>query len=131
MSRLAGLAVAVIFTVACSDSNPRKESPSSVPNAGAGEKINMIQLDTTSRTAPAAAPAGAPSSASQPPLNVTGEAHRGNEPPLRSSGDPMPPLTGETSKRGGTMPVAPPLRDSTRGPKMQIDSKGNVTPIKR
>ena len=126
------VATVALAVVACSDSHSRSSDTSALPNAGAGEKINMIQLDTTSRTAPGTVKSPAsPPVQQQPPLNVTGEGHRGTEPPLNSSRDPMPPLTGETSKRGGTMPVAPPLRDSTSGPKMQIDSKGNVTPIKK
>ena len=131
MLRVVAVGLVSIVVVACSDSNARKADTSSIPNAGAGEKVNMIQLDTTSRTAPGAVPSPSTPAAQQPPLNVTGEGHRGSEPPLNSSRDPMPPLTGETSKRGGTMPVAPVLRDSASGPKMQIDSKGNVSPIKR
>jgi hypothetical protein len=74
------VALAATVMIACSDSNPRNGSSSAIPNAGAGEKINMFQLDTSSRTAPAAAPV---------------------------------------------------LRDSASGPRMQIDSAGKVTPIKK
>lgn len=122
------LALIAFLTAACSDSNARRsDTASSMPNAGAGEKINIIHLDTSMRNAPGVS-SPAQQSATQPQPNVIGEGRRGAEPPLNSSGsrDPMPPLTGETSKRGGTMPVAPPLRDSTRGPKGEIDSKGNI-----
>ena len=45
--------------------------------------------------------------------------------------DPPPNLTGETRKIGGTMAPERRARDSVYGPKMMIDSKGNVTPIKK
>ncbi len=48
--------------------------------------------------------------------------------------DPPPNIIGETRKDGGTMgPSTPPTsgRDSTFGPKLTIDEKGNVVPIKR
>ena len=86
MLRITAFTVAAIVTVACSDSNSR----SAIPNAGAGEKINMIQLDTASR---AGTSASAPQSVQPPP--------------------------------------ASPMRDSASGPKMEIDSTGKVSPIKR
>lgn len=86
MLRVTAYALVAIVMVACSDSNSR----SSVPNAGAGEKINMIQLDTASRGA---------------------------------SGAPAPQ---STQKAPGS-----PMRDSASGPRMEIDSTGRVSPIKR
>ena len=86
MLRLTAYTIVAIVMVACSDSNSR----SSVPNAGAGEKINMIQLDTSSRAA-----SGAPAAQS-------------------------------TQKVPGS-----PMRDSASGPRMEIDSTGKVSPIKR
>jgi hypothetical protein len=67
------VALAATVMIACSDSNPRNGSSSAIPNAGAGEKINMIQLDTSSRTPPRPAPAAAPvlrDSASGPRMQI-------------------------------------------------------------
>jgi hypothetical protein len=86
MLRITAFTLAAMVTVACSDSNSR----SSIPNAGSGEKINMIQLDTTSRAATGA--------------------------PAPQSAQPSP---------------ASPMRDSASGPRMEIDSTGKVSPIKR
>ncbi len=46
--------------------------------------------------------------------------------------DPPPKIIGETRRDGSTLsPSYPPPRDSVTGPRLQIDSRGNVTPIKR
>ncbi|HEX2723525.1 MAG TPA: hypothetical protein VHM24_11435 [Gemmatimonadaceae bacterium] len=47
--------------------------------------------------------------------------------------DPPPNLIGETRRDGSTMsPTTPPRpRDSVVGPTFTIDSKGNISPIKR
>lgn len=89
------------------DSMAAKPLPSTVPNT--------VPTRPKPRTAPAAVPSRTPS--------VIGETRR--EPPV--SRDPMPPLRGETSK-GAKMPV---YRDSTRGPMMEVDSRGKAVPIKR
>jgi hypothetical protein len=48
--------------------------------------------------------------------------------------DPPPNVIGETRKPGGTMgqsPLPTSGRDSAFGPKLTVDAKGNVVPIKR
>ena len=48
--------------------------------------------------------------------------------------DPPPNVIGETRKPGGTMgqsPLPTSGRDSAYGPKLTVDAKGNVVPIKR
>ena len=123
-------AAAVIGVVACTDSGSQASDTSRAVfrNTGEAAHVEMIRIDSMSkrpspsvtpaapsRTEPAAMPSRTPS--------VIGETRR--EAPV--SRDPMPPLRGETSK-GATMPV---YRDSTRGPMMEIDAKGRVSPIKK
>ncbi len=46
--------------------------------------------------------------------------------------DPPPKIIGETRRDGSTLsPSYPRPRDSVTGPRLEIDSRGNVTPIKR
>ena len=47
--------------------------------------------------------------------------------------DPPPNVIGEQRRQGSSTmsPTTPRPRDSTVGPKMEIDRQGNVTPIKR
>jgi hypothetical protein len=117
--------------VACVDEKPARSDSSRAVfrNTGEAAHVEMIRIDSMSArpkpvTVPPTTPHATPPAAlpSRPP-SVIGETRR--EPPV--SRDPMPPLRGETSK-GATMPV---YRDSTRGPLMEIDSKGRVSPIKR
>jgi hypothetical protein len=116
-SSIAALGFLMIGALACVDSKPAQtDTAGALPEPG-----RVMPLDTAIVDSTVAAPA-APSS--QPPSAI-GEGTRENPPASR---DPMPPLTGETSKQGGTMPV---YRDSTSGPRMEIDSKGRVTPIKK
>ena len=135
MTRLRAVCIAgaLIASGACVDSKP-EGSDTSRPvfqNTGEASHVEMVRIDSMSarpKPAPAIVP-GAPQPRTSPaaiparPPSVIGETRR--DPPV--SRDPMPPLRGETSK-GATMPV---YRDSTRGPMMEIDSKGRVSPIKR
>ena len=113
-------ALATIAVVACVDSKPAPSDTAGLPE----RTVQPAPDDTTGRDTTAAT--GDPGKRSEPGYPpVTGESSR--EGPPRSK-DPMPPLTGETSKQGGTMPV---YRDSASGPRMEVDSKGRVTPIKK
>ena len=118
--------LALAALAACGDSKPEVADTSALPD----NTIKALPGDTAGldSTVPAPNPAQPEpdttgSHAGSPP--VTGEGRRDAPPASR---DPMPPLTGETSKQGGTMPV---YRDSASGPRMEIDSKGRVTPIKK
>jgi hypothetical protein len=111
----AAAALAICLVVACDDGKPAPGDTSALPeNTIQAAPDDTIGIDSAS-THPG----------SQPPPPVTGESPREGPPVSR---DPMPPLTGETSKQGGTMPV---YRDSASGPKMEIDSKGRIVPIKK
>ena len=132
MSARAWITLAVIaFALGCVDS---KSSATDTARRGmrqdSATRVDMIQLDSM-----AASPAPrvqAPPAAR--PREVIGESRRDETPTARQPelGDPMPPLAGETNMRHGTMkPAEPVLRDSASGPRMRIDSKGNVTPIKK
>ena len=131
-SRIVIVSIAVVVATACVD-NKSESADTSRPvfkNTGEASHVEMLRIDSMSaKPSPSAVP-NAPAPRTSPaavPNNRTpsiiGETRR--EPP--ASRDPMPPLRGETSK-GATMPV---YRDSTRGPMMGIDSKGNVVPIKK
>lgn len=126
MKVLTGIALlGLAAVVACGDSKPEVADTSELPdNTIQASPGDTAGLDST---VPAPNPAQPDtttgSQAGSPP--VIGEGRRDAPPTSR---DPMPPLTGETSKQGGTMPV---YRDSASGPKMEIDSKGRVTPIKK
>ena len=122
------LVIVAASAVACVDSKP-EGSDTSRPvfqNTGEAAHVEMLRIDSMSakpspRVAPP--PAAVPSAVPSRMPSVIGETRR--EAPV--SRDPMPPLRGETSK-GARMPI---YRDSTRGPIMEIDSKGRTTPIKR
>ena len=110
--------------VACSDSKSGAPDTSELPD----NTVKALPADTTAVDSTAGAPGQSTpdvprSESGSPP--VIGEGRRDSPPTSR---DPMPPLTGETSKQGGTMPV---YRDSASGPRMEVDSKGRVTPIKK
>ena len=130
ISPMAVFSLAIVVATACADSRSENADTSRpvFRNTGEAAHVDMVRIDSmaarpsptvpttpTPRKFPAAVPSRAPS--------VIGETRR--EPPV--SRDPMPPLRGETSK-GASMPV---YRDSTRGPLMEIDSKGRATPIKK
>ena len=121
------LAAGLIGAVACTDSKPAGSDTSGIVirNSGEASRVDMLRIDSmTTKPGTPAPPAARPPSAN-PPAGVTGEARRESPPASR---DPMPPLAGETNRRSGSMPV---YRDSTSGPKMEIDSKGNIRPIKK
>ena len=110
--------------VACGDSKPEVADTSALPdNTIKALPGDTAGLDSTVPAPSPATPESAGTQAGSPP--VIGEGRRDAPPTSR---DPMPPLTGETSKQGGTMPV---YRDSASGPRMEVDSKGRVTPIKK
>jgi hypothetical protein len=123
-ARAACVIVGTMILTACVDTKPQAaDTSASVTNApAANEHVDTVRLDTSVVKHPPSDDA-LPPTVSRSPLPVTGETRR--EPPV--SRDPMPPLRGETSK-GPPMPV---YRDSTRGPMMEIDSKGQPRPIKR
>lgn len=78
------------------------------------------------------APAGSPAATGELPPAGGETSRRGSSitPQYPVTQDPPPNLTGETRNPGGTMPRGR-ERDSATGPKLMIDEKGNVTPIKR
>lgn len=78
------------------------------------------------------APAGSPATTGELPPAGGETSRRGSSitPRYPVTQDPPPKLTGETRNPGGTMPRGRD-RDSATGPKLMIDEKGNVTPIKR
>jgi len=120
------LGLVTVATVACVDSKPAGSDTSRpvFQNTGQASHVEMLRIDSMStKPAPKVAPAAVPSAVPSRTPSVIGETRR--EAPV--SRDPMPPLRGETSK-GARMPV---YRDSTRGPLMEIDSKGRPSPIKR
>lgn len=115
------LATTALF--ACVDSKPSVGDTASLPeNTVKALPGDTVTLDTTVAAPAPSRPDSSLRSASPP---VIGEGRREGPPTSR---DPMPPLTGETSKQGGTMPV---YRDSASGPKAEIDSKGRIVPIKK
>jgi hypothetical protein len=125
MRLLTGAAVlGLVALVACGDSKPEVADTSALPdNTIKALPGDTAGLDSTVPAPNPATPESAGTQAGSPP--VIGEGRRDGPPTSR---DPMPPLTGETSKQGGTMPV---YRDSASGPRMEVDSKGRVTPIKK
>ena len=135
VSRNVIVSIAIVASTACVDSKSENSDTSRAvfKNTGEAAHVDMVRIDSMAKkplpnAAPNAVP-NAPAPRTAPPVpsnrtpSVIGETRR--EAPV--SRDPMPPLRGETSK-GATMPV---YRDSTRGPLMEIDSKGRVTPIKK
>ena len=128
--RFVVFSIALAAAAACVDSKSENADTSRpvFRNTGEAAHVDMVRIDSmAAKPSPNAVPATPtprtfPAVPSRAP-SVIGETRR--EPPV--SRDPMPPLRGETSK-GATMPV---YRDSTRGPLMEIDSKGRVTPIKK
>ena len=118
------IAFVLIAAVACGDKKPEVPDTSALPdNTVKAAPDDTIGRDSVSGPRDTVIPGTTAVPQSSPP--VIGEGRRDNPPTSR---DPMPPLTGETSKQGGTMPV---YRDSASGPRMEIDSKGRVTPIKK
>ena len=125
MKSLQRIAVAslLVAAVACGDRKSNVPDTSALPD----NTVKAAPDDTIGRDS-AAAPQDTVGTKAADPMSsppVTGEGRRDNPPASR---DPMPPLTGETSRQGGTMPV---YRDSASGPRMEVDSKGRVTPIKK
>jgi len=130
--RIVLVSIAVVTVAGCVDSKSENADTSRAVfrNTGEAAHVDMVRIDSmAAKPSPSAVP-NAPAPRTSPPAaipsrtpSVIGETRR--EQPV--SRDPMPPLRGETSK-GATMPV---YRDSTRGPLMEIDSKGKVTPIKK
>ena len=119
----AAIASLMAAAIACGDRKPDVADTSELPNNTVkASPSDTIAVDSALTPQDSVTPP--PPTPSLPP-SVTGEGRRDNPPASR---DPMPPLTGETSKQGGTMPV---YRDSASGPRMEIDSKGRVTPIKK
>ena len=130
MKRYAPLVITVITVVGCIDSQPAKVDTGAAANRQPGaERVDMIQLDSI-----APSPSQSGTYNNKPSAPVIGESRRDAAPTSRprESGDPMPPLAGETNNRSGTMrPVDPVLRDSASGPRFRIDSTGKAKPIRR
>jgi len=127
----AAAGVVALSVVACADSKPAGSDTSrpAYQNTGEAERVDMIRIDSmAAKPVPSTVPnrktLPAPEAVPSRTPPVIGETRR-DAPVAR---DPMPPLRGETSKSGGTMPV---YRDSTRGPLNEIDSRGRVVPIKK
>ena len=113
---------------------------SRVPAAVSGAVIAMFSLFATACTMKDSAPADstkaadgisrADSAAPAPVLydSIAYDSVSGN-PPADASGN----LTGETTKKGGTLGEVPPRpeRDSAFGPIGTMDSDGTVRPIKK
>ena len=135
VSRTMGVFVAIVFLAgvgACSGA----DSKSGADSVGAIDTVKplgtsaaeSLSIDSSAMQSRPAAPP--PTGELPPPGGETSRRGSTITPRYPVTQDPPPNLTGETRNPGGTMPRSR-ERDSATGPKLMIDEKGNVTPIKR
>jgi hypothetical protein len=123
--------MAMVGLGACVDSKSSSTDSSAAAKATEGDTASgATEVDSAALSSPSPstnAPAGAA------PPGTTRETTREANPTARPTPrDPMPPMAGETNSRHGPMtPADTLLRDSASGPRFRINSKGQVTPIKK
>ena len=134
-SRTAGVFVAIVFLAgigACSggDGSSGGDTLNAIDTLKSMESpvADSVTVDSAAMRAPTGSPP--PTGELPPPGGETSRRGSSITPRYPVAQDPPPNLTGETRNPGGTMPRSQD-RDSATGPKLIIDSKGNVTPIKR
>ena len=136
----ASLLVVALTAASCTDSKPNnvdslQNTIDTVKPIGIPSPTDTPAIDSA-RNAPATADSSRKSDDALP--NGHGETYRkGSTVSPRDQDripDPPPNIIGETRKPGGTMgqsPLPTSGRDSAYGPKLTVDAKGNVVPIKR
>ena len=134
-SLTAGVFVAIVFLAgvgACSVDDTRSGADSvgaidTVKPVGTSAAESLSVDSSTMQSRPAEP---SPTGELPPPGGETSRRGSSITPRYPVTQDPPPNLTGETRNPGGSMPRSRD-RDSATGPKLMIDEKGNVTPIKR
>ena len=125
--------IGLVGLCACVDTKSSSTDSSASANAIEGNTASVTtEVDSSSASLSPSPSPNAPTR-STPPA-ATGETRREGNPTARppQRGDPMPPMAGETNARHGPMTTADTmLRDSASGPRFRINSKGQVTPIKK
>ena len=124
--------IGVVGLCACVDSKSSSTDSAAAAGATEGNTASATEVDTTALPPSPSPSTNAPTGAVPPSTTreTTREANPTARPPQR--GDPMPPMAGETNSRHGPMtPADTLLRDSASGPRFRINSKGQVTPIKK
>src|SRR5829696_7370921 len=139
-TRFISVTLIALAISACTDSKPGNADSlntiDTVKPLGIPEPIDTAAIDSTRKATPSPNDSSAEQRGVLPPRG--GETYRRGSTvaprdPQRAQ-DPPPNIIGETRKPGGTMgPSTPPTsgRDSAFGPKLTVDEKGNVVPIKR
>ena len=120
--------IGLVGLCACVDSKSSSaDSSAAVKATDADTAGAATEIDSSTLSPSTNAPAGA-----TPPGTTRETTREANPAARRPQRDPMPPMAGETNSRHGPMtPADTLLRDSASGPRFRINSKGQVTPIKK